>query len=48
MSQYFPQPFRNFGGYINVKVDPSNYVAKADLKNITHVDTSTFPSKKIS
>ena len=25
MSQYFPKPFRNFGGNINVKVDLSNY-----------------------
>ena len=32
MSQYFPKPFRNFGGNINVKVDLSNYAAKADIK----------------
>ena len=31
MSQYFPKPFRSFGGNINVKVDFSNYVAKADI-----------------
>ena len=24
MSQYFPKPFRSFGGNINVKVDLSN------------------------
>ena len=24
MSQYFPKPFRNFAGNINVKVDLSN------------------------
>ena len=30
MSQYFPKPFRSFGGNINVKVDLSNYVTKTD------------------
>ena len=39
MSQYFPKPFRSFGGNKNVKVDLSNYATKADIKNITHVDT---------
>ena len=39
MSQYFPKPFRSFGGNINVKVDLSNYVTKTDLKNVTHVGT---------
>ena len=32
MSQYFPKPFRSFGGNINVKVDISNYATKADIK----------------
>ena len=45
MSQYFPKPFRSFGGNIDVKVDLSNYVTKADIKNISHVDTSNFASK---
>ena len=45
MSQYFPKPFRNFGGNINVKVDLSNYATKIDLKNITHIDTSSFALK---
>ena len=40
MSQYFPKPFRSFGGNINVKVDLSNYTTKTDLKNVTHNDTS--------
>ena len=40
MSQYFPKPYEPFGGDINVKVDLSNYATKADIKNITHVDTS--------
>ena len=45
MSQYFPKPFRSFGGNINVKVDLSNYATKTDLKNVTHVDTSIFAVK---
>ena len=45
MIQYFPKPFRSFGGNINVKVDLSNYATKTDLKNVTHVDTSSFALK---
>ena len=30
MSQYFPKPFRSFGGNINVKVDLSNYATKTE------------------
>ena len=42
MSQYFPEPYESFGGSINVKVDLCNYATKDDIKNITHVDTSSF------
>ena len=45
MSPYFPKPFRSFGGNINVKVYLSNYAKKADIKNISHVDTSGFALK---
>ena len=45
MSQYFPKPFRNFEENINVKVNFSNYGTKTDLKNVTHVDTSSFAPK---
>ena len=45
MSQYFPKPFRCFGGNINFKVDLSNYARKADVKNISHGDTSSFALK---
>ena len=45
MSQSFPKPFRSFGGNINAKVDLSNYATKPDLKNVTHVDTSSFALK---
>ena len=40
MSQYFPIPYESFGGDINIKFDISNYATKADIKNISHVDTS--------
>ena len=45
MSQYFPKPYEPFGGDVNVKVDLSNYTTKADIKNILHVDTSSFALK---
>ena len=46
MSQYLPKPYEPFGGDINVKVDLSNYATKADIKNISLVDTSGFAFKK--
>ena len=45
MSQYLPKRYEPFGGDINVKVDISNYATKADIKNISHVDTSSFALK---
>ena len=45
MSKYFPEPYEPFGGDINVKVDLCNYATKADIKNISHVDTSSFALK---
>ena len=45
MSQYFPKSYEPFGGDINVKVDVSNYATKADIKNISHIDTSGFALK---
>ena len=45
MSEYFPKPFKSFVKNVKVKVDLSNYATKTDLKNITHVDTSSFASK---
>ena len=45
MSQYFPKPYEPFGGDTNVKVDLSNYATKADIKNVSHVDTSSFALK---
>ena len=34
-----------FGGDIDVKVDLSNYATKADINNISYVDTSSFVLK---
>ena len=46
MSQYFHKPYEPFGGDNNVKVDLSNYVTKkTDIKNILHVNTSSFTLK---
>ena len=42
ISQYFPKSYEPFGGDINVKVDLSNYATKADIKNISHIDNSSF------
>ena len=32
MNQYFPKPYKYFGGDINYKVDLSNYATKTDFK----------------
>ena len=45
MSLHFPKPYEPCGGNINVKVDLSNYATKTDIKNISHVDTSSFALK---
>ena len=44
MSQYFP-PYNNSSNNIKVELDLSNYATKDDVKNITHVDVSSFASK---
>ena len=45
MGQYFPKPFRSFGGNTKVKVGLLNYATETDLKNVMHVDTSSFVLK---
>ena len=45
VSQYFPKPYEQLGRDINVKIDLSNYATKADIRSITHVDTSSFALK---
>ena len=44
MSQYFPQ-YRSSGNNIKVELVLSSYVTKTDLKNVKHVDVSSFASK---
>ena len=46
MSQCFPKSFNShFGDGIRVKVGLSNFATKTDIKNISHVDTSSFALK---
>ena len=45
MSRCYPKPYKPFGKHINVKVDLSNYATKADIKNASHVDTSSSALK---
>ena len=45
MCQYLPVPYEPFGEDINVKADLSNYATKADLKNISHIDVSSYALK---
>ena len=45
MSKCFPKLLSSHGENIKIKVDLSNYATKADIKNITHVDTSGFALK---
>ena len=45
MSKFYPKPYKSFGRNIKVKVDLSNYAIKADIKNISHVDTSSLALK---
>ena len=45
MNQYFPKLYKPFGRNINAKVDLSNYATKRDIKNISHVEISSFALK---
>ena len=45
MNEYFFSRSRTFRRDIKVKLDLSNYATKTDLKNVTHVDVSSFASK---
>ena len=45
MSKVYPGSYEPFGGDITVTVDLSNYATKTDLKNVTHVDTSSIALK---
>ena len=41
---YYP-PYNNSSNNIKLELDLSNYATKDDVKNITHVDVSSFASK---
>ena len=41
---YYP-PYRSFSNNIKVKLDLTNYATKDDVKNITHVDVSSYATK---
>ena len=44
MNEYFPGP-KSSGWRVKLKLDLSNYAAKADLKNTTGADTLIFAKK---
>ena len=41
---YYP-PYKSSSNNVKVELDLTNYATKTDLKNITHVDVSSFGSK---
>ena len=45
MNQCFPKLYEPFDGDVNVKGDLSNYATKADIKNISQINTSSFALK---
>ena len=44
MSTYYP-PYKSSSSNVKVELDLTNYATKTDLKNITHIDVSSFVSK---
>ena len=44
MTTYYP-PYKSSSNNVKVELDLTNYATKTDLKNITHVDVSSFTSK---
>ena len=44
MSRHFP-PYRRSRRNIKVELDLNSYATRTDLKNVTHVDVSSFASK---
>ena len=44
MSTFYP-PYKSSGQNVKVELDLTNYATKTDLKNITHVDVSSYASK---
>ena len=44
MSTYYP-PYKSSSSNIKVELDLSNYAKKDDVKNVTHVDVSSYATK---
>ena len=44
MSTYYP-PYKSSSSNVKVELDLTNYATKTDLKDITHVDTSSYELK---
>ena len=44
MSTYYP-PYKSSSQNVKVELDLTNYATKNDLKNTTHVDTSSYALK---
>ena len=44
MTTYYP-PYKSSSDNIKVELDLSNYATKVDVKNITHVDVSSYATK---
>ena len=44
MSQYFP-PYNNSSKNIKVELHLSNHATKDDVRNITHVDVSSYATQ---
>ena len=44
MTAYYP-PYKSSNNNVKVELHLTNYATKTDLKNITHVDVSSFASK---
>ena len=44
MSTYYPS-YKSSSSNVKLELDLSNYATKTDLKNITHIDVSSFASK---
>ena len=45
MSGQYYTPYRGHIADVKVRLDLTNYETKTDLKNVTHVDTSSFALK---
>ena len=44
MRTYYP-PYKSSSNNIKVELDLANYATKDDVKNVTHVDVSSFARK---